>query len=127
MLEANSSRNSSKKKKLEEKENHMSPIVVEFSFDKSGFISNDNKVKHSPVKTSSKKRSEQEIQALDISSLTNKVANLDISTITNDERVPREDGFTHLHHHQLASNVPFCKLKVSLIHFAKMTEPLFCV
>jgi hypothetical protein len=57
MLEANSSKSSSKKRKLEEKENLMSPIVVEFSFDKSGFVSNDNKVKHSPVKTSSKKRS----------------------------------------------------------------------
>lgn len=101
MIEAHSSKNSSmsshKKKKVEDKENNMSPIIVEISFDKSGFISNDI-VKHSPVKPSSKKRSQEEI-ALDISNLTNSIANLDLSTVTNEERVPREYGFTHLHHH----------------------------
>ena len=97
MLEANSSKSSSKKKKLEGKENQ--PLIVEFSFDKSGFINNESRVLHSPVKTSSKKRSKQEISSFDITNLSGKMATLDISTVTNVERVPREDGFTHLHHH----------------------------
>jgi hypothetical protein len=42
MLEANSSQSSSKKRKVEEKENN--PFIVEFSFDKSGFISSESKV-----------------------------------------------------------------------------------
>lgn len=78
--------------------------MVNVSLDKSGFINFDPKVKHSPQLPSSKKRQMQEI-SMDVSHLTNVMGNLNITDISSFDRVSREDGFYHLHNHQIAKNI----------------------